>query len=71
MRVFLYAIVLTTKPHFCVKRIYCIKVRLDGKDNSISENPLNWINCYSVYAVFCCDDIEYLDIIFLVNFFLI
>ena len=34
MQVFLYAIVFTTKPHFGVKRMYCIEVRLGGYDNT-------------------------------------
>ena len=37
---------LTTKPHFGVKRIYSIKVRLGGKDNNIKKNPHKWYSNY-------------------------
>jgi len=43
MWVFPMAIVRTTKPHFDVKRTYCVNARLGGNDNSLGKTLISAI----------------------------
>ena len=55
MRIIPDAFVLTIKLHFGVKRIYCMKVNLCGKDNSKGKTRINAIQYLLTFAVTISD----------------